>query len=221
MTARVWGMVIAAGSGRRFGRFKQFEPLGAIRLVDHSVAALMLHCERVVVVIPPGVAWDGDTAVVAVPGGATRLDSVRAALAAIPTAVERIVIHDPAHPLASAALVGRLLAALQEPDVDAAIPAGTVTDSLKRVVDGWVVDSVDKTGLVANQLPHAYRAEVLRAAHAGAPEGIEDCQLVERLGGRIVTVTGEPWNLHVTTIEEFEMVRALHAAGFPPRMQPE
>ncbi|MCL9797363.1 2-C-methyl-D-erythritol 4-phosphate cytidylyltransferase, partial [Frankia sp. AgKG'84/4] len=59
------------------------------------------------------------------------------------------------------------------------------------------------------QTPHAFRADLLRAVHAGAPEAVEDSQLVTDAGGTIVVVPGEPANIHVTTPDELAMARLL------------
>jgi 2-C-methyl-D-erythritol 4-phosphate cytidylyltransferase len=59
------------------------------------------------------------------------------------------------------------------------------------------------------QTPHAFRAEVLRAAHAQAPEAVEDSAMVAERGAAVAVVPGEPTNIHVTTPEELAMARLL------------
>jgi 2-C-methyl-D-erythritol 4-phosphate cytidylyltransferase len=58
---------------------------------------------------------------------------------------------------------------------------------------------VDRTRFVAVQTPQAFRAEALRAAHSGCPEGTDDGSLVEAGGGRVVVVDGDPGNIKITT----------------------
>ena len=84
-------------------RPKQFSELGGARLVDHAVAAASAACDAVVVVVPDAVEWDGRRRRRASStGGATRSDSVRAGLAAVPDDAEVVVVHDAARPLATA-----------------------------------------------------------------------------------------------------------------------
>ena len=78
----MWGIVVAAGRGDRFGQPKQFCALAGRRVVDVSVSAMQATCEAVVVVLPAGITWDGDAVAAAVAGGDTRSDSVRAGLRA-------------------------------------------------------------------------------------------------------------------------------------------
>jgi 2-C-methyl-D-erythritol 4-phosphate cytidylyltransferase len=90
MTNRVvWGVVYAAGYGRRFGGYKQFERLaGEERLVDRCVRVARTVCDGIVVVIPTAFVWDGPLVERAVPGGETNPDSVRAGVEAVPAEAE-------------------------------------------------------------------------------------------------------------------------------------
>src|SRR5262245_49893386 len=99
--ARVSGIVVAAGSGSRFGTPKQFATLRGSRLVDIAVDAAARACDEVVVVLPPGTDWDGAPVAAAVPGGAQRSHSVRSGLDAVSPDAEIVVVHDAARPLAS------------------------------------------------------------------------------------------------------------------------
>jgi 2-C-methyl-D-erythritol 4-phosphate cytidylyltransferase len=74
-----------------------------------------------------------------------------------------------------------------------------VTDTIKRVVEGRVVETVARSDLVAVQTPQAFRAEALRGAHAGGGDDTDDAALVEAAGGTVVVVPGEESNLKVTT----------------------
>ena len=90
------GIVVAAGSGTRFGVPKQFEAVAGARLVDRAVHAAAFACDEVVVVLPAGVQWDGRPVAAAVPGGSTRSASVRAGLDAIAGSATVVVVHDAA-----------------------------------------------------------------------------------------------------------------------------
>jgi 2-C-methyl-D-erythritol 4-phosphate cytidylyltransferase len=82
---------------------------------------------------------------------------------------------------------------------DGAVPGLPLTDTVKRVArDGGVVETLDRHGLVVVQTPQAFRAGVLRAAHATGGEASDDAALVEATGGRVVVVPGAPAAAKVT-----------------------
>jgi 2-C-methyl-D-erythritol 4-phosphate cytidylyltransferase len=121
-----------------------------------------------------------------------------------------IVVHDAARPLASPALFSAVVAALADADVDAAVPGIAVTDTVKRVRDGRVTSTLDRNELVAVQTPQAFRAAVLRRAHAALVDATDDAALVEAVGGRVVVVPGEASNVKVTTAADLETLSRFH-----------
>jgi 2-C-methyl-D-erythritol 4-phosphate cytidylyltransferase len=194
----VWAIVVAAGTGSRFGGAKQFEELDGRRVVDRAVAATLAVADGVVVVVPADRTQDGLLAghrVVA--GGATRSDSVRAGLAAVPDYADVVVVHDAARPHASPALFEAVVAAVRA-GADGAVPGVALSDTVKRVHAGRVVDTLDRTGLVGVQTPQAFAAAALRRAHAAGDDATDDAALVERAGGVVVVVDGEPANIKIT-----------------------
>jgi 2-C-methyl-D-erythritol 4-phosphate cytidylyltransferase len=203
----VWGVVVAGGQGTRFGSPKQFERLGDGRVVDRAVLAAVGACDRVIVVLPVGMEWDGD-GVAAVPGGERRSDSVRAGLAAVGDDADVLVVHDAARPLASKSLFDAVIGAVRD-GADAAVPAVPIPDTLKRVEGARVVETVTRQGLFAVQTPQAFRADALFQAHAGAPDATDDAALVEAAGGIVVVVPGDPRNLKVTAPEDLALAEAL------------
>ncbi|SNQ51274.1 4-diphosphocytidyl-2-methyl-D-erythritol synthase [Frankia canadensis] len=235
----VWTIVLAAGGGTRFGGRKQFFDLGGEPLVAHPVAAASPASDGIVVVTPavadvtPAVAeqaaggaagrayhttWTPPPGVRIVDGGATRAQSVRAGLAGVPLDAGIIVITDAAHPLATAALYRRVVDEVRA-GADAAVPGLQLTEVVKqarpvagpggagaRLVAGASL-AREEHRLV--QTPHAFRADLLRAAHARADEAVEDSAMVAAAGGQVVIVPGEPANIHVTTPDELAMARLL------------
>ena len=205
----VWAVVVAAGSGRRFGGAKQYADLGGRIVVARSVDTARAACDGVVLVVPPGdeqlpaVAALGADLVVA--GGTTRSASVRAGLAGVPAAAEVIVVHDAARPLAHKALFDAAIEAVRR-GADGAICGVEVTDTIKRVDGTRVVETLPREVLIATQTPQAFSARVLRAAHAGMPEATDDAAVVEAAGGKVVVVPGDPANIKLTTAAD------LHAA---------
>jgi len=207
----VWGIVVAGGSGSRFGGAKQFETLGVTRVIDRAVAVTESACDAVVVVVPPGQPWDGEPVAAVADGGARRSESVRAGLRAVPSDAEIVVVHDAARPLARAGLFTAVIAAVRD-GADAAVPVVPVADTLKRVDGSRVVATVERDGLVTVQTPQAFRADALRAAHVDGGDATDDAALVEAGGGTVVVVPGDPGNLKVTTPADLAVAAALLAA---------
>jgi 2-C-methyl-D-erythritol 4-phosphate cytidylyltransferase len=205
---RVWAVIVAAGWGERFGGPKQFSELGGARLVDHAVATASAVCDAVVLVVPDAADWQGAEVTALATGGASRADSVRAGLAAVPATAEVVVVHDAARPLASAELFRSVIAAVRA-GADGAVPGLAVADTLKRVDDVRVTATVDRVGLVAVQTPQAFSAGILRAAHASGAEATDDAALVEAVGGDVVVVPGDPRNLKVTGPADLMLAAAL------------
>ena len=210
--AGVWAVVVAAGSGVRFGGPKQFAMLAGTRVVDRSLVAAREACDGVVLVLSDPDAWDGTGADVVVAGGTTRAESVRAGLDAVPADAEVVAVHDAARPLAGPELYATVVAAVRA-GADGAIPGIPVSDTLKRVEahgdEQVIVGTVDRSTLFAAQTPQAFRADVLRAAHASGDDATDDAALVEAIGGTVRVVPGDPRNLKITTPADLDRVATL------------
>jgi 2-C-methyl-D-erythritol 4-phosphate cytidylyltransferase len=198
----VAAIVVAGGSGTRFGGLKQFAELEGVTVAARSIAACRSVAPTVVLVAPVGTEERyGADQVVA--GGASRAASVRAGLAALDGDVDVVVVHDAARPLASERLFFSVVGELADERVDGAICAVGVTDTIKRVieVDGRrrVDATLERSELVAVQTPQAFRADALRKAHASGAEATDDAALVEALGGVVVVVSGDDENLKLTS----------------------
>jgi len=141
-------------------------------------------------------------------GGATRSESVRNGLAAVPQNATIVCVHDAARPFASAALFATGIKAVRG-GADAAVPGIPVADTIKVVAaDSSVVSTPDRSTLVAVQTPQVFRASLLRAAHAQGAEGTDDAALIERIGGRVVVVAGEVRNRKITEPDDLVWARA-------------
>ena len=210
-TGEVWAILLAAGAGTRFGAPKQFLPVGGHRLVDLALEGAARACDAVVIVLPPGRAWDGVDVAATVAGGPSRAASVRAGLAAVPPSAAIVVIHDAAHPLAGEGLYRAVIGAVRQGAL-AAAPALPVTESLARVRGDDAVAAVPKGDIAIFQTPNAFRAAVLRAHQREGVEVSDEVTLLLDAGIPVHLVPGDPRNLHVTVPEELAMVARL-AAG--------
>ena len=194
----VWAIVVAAGRGSRFGGPKQFAELEGRRVVDWALVASRSVADGVVLVVPAAHLDDeAPAADVVVAGGATRSESVRAGLGAVPAGADVVVVHDAARPFAAPALFEAVVACVRG-GADAAIPGVAIGDTVKRVVGGRVLGTLDRDELVAVQTPQAFAADVLRRAHAAGGDATDDAALVEAAGGRVMVVPGDPANTKIT-----------------------
>lgn len=217
----VWALIVAGGAGGRLGldRPKAFAPLGGRPLLAECVDRLdrCAWIDAIVVAAPEG--WEeaaillseelvASKVVSCVPGGATRAESVRAALGEVADDALVVVVHDAARPLVDDAVVERVLGPLAE-GFDGAVPVVPIADTVKRVEGGRVVETIRREGLVGAQTPQAFLAPVLRNALGGNVSDATDCaSLVERAGGRVAVVDGDPRLLKVTTPEDLALVES-------------
>ena len=206
-----WTIVVAGGSGTRFGSVKQFELVGVDRVIDRACDVARRSSDGVVVVLPsargcrPGAASTPTR-----PSSVGRREASRCGPGSAPCrrSADVVCVHDAARPLASAELFASVVAAVRA-GADGAVPAVAVTDTIKVVDhDGGVVATPDRSTLVAVQTPQAFRAAVLRAAHAAGGDDTDDAAAVERHGGRVVTVPGELWNRKITDRDDLDWVRS-------------
>ena len=216
-------ILLAAGRGERLGSSvpKAFVELDGRPLLLYSLDVLRSSrtITTLVVTVPSG--WEGRAAALVgagarvVVGGETRQRSVAAALRVLDDAIalDVVVCHDVARPLATADLFESVVKALE--DADGAIPVIPAVDTLKRVEEGRVVETIPRTGVVRVQTPQAFRLRALLRAHREAEEdgvqATDDAALLERIGLRVAAVKGELDNIKVTTPEDLRLASLLRA----------
>jgi 2-C-methyl-D-erythritol 4-phosphate cytidylyltransferase len=204
--------LVAAGSGSRLGASvpKAFVPVAGRPMIEWSVAALRAAgIDEIVVALPEGAVAAGGC--VGVRGGATRSESVRAALSA--AGPGHVVVHDAARPLVEPSLFERVVGALEQ--ADCAIAAARVTDTIKEAEGDVVVATHDRSRLWAVQTPQAFRREALESALnvdvAVLAQATDDASLVERAGGTVRVVESSPGNFKVTTPHDLRVAELLLA----------
>lgn len=205
----IWGIVVAAGGGSRFGRPKHAVRLAGKPLWEWARDALFESGAGGVVVVGrvPG----------GVKGGPERHISVARGLARVDPDATVVAVHDAARPLAPATMILRTYEALLVAGADGAVPVVSIPDALKRIDagNGRVVGSLSRTSVVAAQTPQVFRAGILRRAHALAAESQwpgaipDDAAMVERIGGRVVTTPGDRAAMKITYPEDLAMAEAL------------
>ena len=232
----VWVIVVAAGSGSRFGGPKQFAVLAGRKVIDWSVRIASCESRRVVLVVSEeyvdsvkadmrteGVSGDDHDSrslsasefapEVVVTGGATRSESVRCGLEQIPDDAEVVLVHDAARPLASNGLYERVVEAVRQ-GADVVVPAVDVVDTMRWRSGGIA----DRGKLVSVQTPQGFRPDVLRAAHATGVNASDDSTLAEMLGYSVKFVEGDSRNLKITKPEDLVAAEAFIECGDGARL---
>jgi 2-C-methyl-D-erythritol 4-phosphate cytidylyltransferase / 2-C-methyl-D-erythritol 2,4-cyclodiphosphate synthase len=218
-----YALIVAAGRGARFGGAlpKQYLPLGGASVLRHAVTAFATHprISAVQVVIraeDSGIfaeAVSGLAVLPPVPGGAERQDSVRLGLEAlVPHDPARVLIHDGARPFPGPALIERINEALDR--APAAIPALPLGDTIKRVADGRIRDTIDREQLWRAQTPQGFHFKAILAAHRAARGQVltDDSAVAEAAGMEPIVVPGSEDNLKVTTAQDLVAAERLLAA---------
>jgi 2-C-methyl-D-erythritol 4-phosphate cytidylyltransferase len=224
---RVAALVLAAGRGERLGadRPKAFVPVAGRALLVHSLVAIAA-AQEIDQVIPvlgrnDARAWDELASELdSIPklsdpviGGAERQDSMAAGLAALPSDVTHVAVHDAARPLVAPADVDSVVAAAVR--TGAAILAAPVRDTIKRVRGGRVVETPPRAECYAAQTPQVFEVGILREALAKAALdgrlGTDEAEIVEALGVEVCVVAGDPGNIKVTTAEDLLLAERLLA----------
>jgi len=214
-------LIVAAGSGERLGMGgpKALVELAGRTLLQWSVDALraVSAIEQIVVALPAGA--DAPAGTSGVQGGAVRSESVRLALAAAGPG-DPVLVHDAARPLLTAELAQATIGALEADEtLDGTIAAVAMIDTVKRVRDGVVSETLRRSELWAVQTPQVFRRTALERALDVSDEVLaqatDDAWLIERAGGRVGVVESSRENLKVTTPLDLAMVEMLLAKRRP------
>ncbi|MDX1548213.1 MAG: 2-C-methyl-D-erythritol 4-phosphate cytidylyltransferase [Rhodothermales bacterium] len=216
-------LIPAAGEGTRLGGHrKQFRRLGGQPLLVQTLRMFETHGEvdhlllaapaDAVAALDAELRSSGLTKLLAViEGGETRQASVRAALAAVPAAVEVVLVHDAVRPFLEPERLSAVIGAVREYGAAAlAIPA---VDTLRKGQGGRFGETVPREGLLRMQTPQGFRKDWFEAAHTqAAADGYtatDDVDLVQRLGRPVQIVPGSPRNMKITTPGDWELAQIL------------
>lgn len=228
-------ILLSAGLGRRLGAgvnkgfvaihgrpllswsletFARHPAIGAIVIVHAPEEQTAERCRREILE-PLGLV----ERVALIPGGERRQDSSLHGIEGLPAHVREdadaiVLVHDAARPLVSPFLITHCLRELQEhPDAAGVLPALPIRETLKRVQDSWIVETVDRQALWSAQTPQVFRLGALRRAHHEAQAAgravTDDAGLLEASGQRLRIVPGDLENLKVTYPEDRIFVERL------------
>ena len=225
--AKTAAVILAGGSGERFGRDggKQLVEIAGKPMLTWAAEAFDAVGDiGLIVVVCPEERMDEYlaaaidpfpfvTPVAMAPAGSIRQESSFSGLEYVPDTFEFVVVHDGARPLVRPALIEHTINTLKgNIDADGAVVAHPSIDTLKVVEDGVIVGTPDRTVFWNAQTPQVFRAGILRRAHASALSdgfvGTDDSSLIERLGGRVLVVEGKRDNIKLTVPEDYLMLAA-------------
>ncbi|HJP66159.1 MAG TPA: 2-C-methyl-D-erythritol 4-phosphate cytidylyltransferase [Actinomycetota bacterium] len=219
-----WTVILAAGSGQRLGfdRPKGFVQLGGRPMLAWSVEAAAASGSGIVLVVPPGMLDQARPLVTpdvtVIEGGADRQASARLGLAAAPSDASVLVVHDAARPLVPPELFDRVAAAVASGSAAGAVPVVPSPDTVKRIRDGRVVETVPRDDVRLAQTPQAFVSSVLREVHERAVrDGLaatDDAMLLEAYGHVVGVVEGSASNFKITTPEDLDQAERI-LAGAP------
>lgn len=223
MTPRSVAVVLlAAGRGERLGSVapKAFVELGGKTLLEHSIFSALAtnNLRQLIIAVPEShlektlefenQLSNSEIDIRVVVGGATRQESVAEALSLLSGGIEVVLVHDSARALASTDLFNRVADAVFENQV-AVIPVLEVVDTIKRVREEVVLDTIDRSNLVKAQTPQGFLAKVLVAAHLSATKDFtDDAALVQDYGSTVISVRGEEQAMKITTPDDFEKAKS-------------
>jgi 2-C-methyl-D-erythritol 4-phosphate cytidylyltransferase/2-C-methyl-D-erythritol 2,4-cyclodiphosphate synthase len=220
---RIAALIVAAGKGERAGGGtpKQYRAIGGRPMLRRAIEAFAYHPAITMTAVVIGAAdheaylaaTAGLNLLLPVAGADTRQHSVQHGLTALGAQKpDFVLIHDAARPLVSAAMIDRVIAALND-GADAAVPLLPVVDTLKNDAAGW--KTVPREHLHRAQTPQGFKFTAILKAHYDFIRNAttDDMALAEMAGLKIAAVTGEETNMKITTPDDFALADKLLGGG--------
>jgi len=218
-------IVVAAGKGTRLGgeRPKQFLELRGVPVIIHTLRQFE-RCQEIneVITVLPAEDTAGFESLTkqfalaagrVVAGGPSRAQSVRNGLNAISEA-DIVAVHDGVRPFVTPDEIDQVVVAARQSG--AAILTAPVADTIKRIHDGRIIETVARAELRRALTPQCFRFEVLKRAYekldeleAAGFEITDDSLLVERLGVEVVAVEGTARNIKITNPEDLALAETI------------
>jgi 2-C-methyl-D-erythritol 4-phosphate cytidylyltransferase/2-C-methyl-D-erythritol 2,4-cyclodiphosphate synthase len=205
MINKTAAIIAAAGMGHRLGANL---PKSLVKLIDktlleHAVANLAPVAQLLIVTAPAGYEAEykkllGEEVEV-ITGGVLRSDSIRIAIAKIPSNYDYVLVHDAARALASTRLASEVINQLIRGQ-QAVIPTLEVIDTIKEIDNqGYVRNTLNRAALKIVQTPQGFSRSILERAHQASEDATDDAALVEALGIKVKTIAGEDQAFKITT----------------------
>ena len=216
-------IIPAAGQGKRMkaGKNKQFIELNEIPIIIHTLRVFEKHAHCTGIILVTNEAEKSDFQYLIekfqiqkvhqlVSGGKERQDSVYNGLKAV-NDEKLVLVHDGARPFVTHQSIDHLVTKATE--TGASILAVPVKDTIKKVEDGIVAETVERATLWSVQTPQAFQLNMILEAHAHARNegylGTDDASLLERTGQPVSIVAGDYTNIKITTPEDLYIAEAI------------
>ena len=216
-------IIPAAGSGERFGGKKQLKNLDGRPLLYHTLQPFIQSTliDEIVVVVAEGdvdqldrelKSFISSNPIKMVAGGGSRQISVHNGLAAVDESSEFICVHDAVRPFVSKNLIEKAVTACK--DHDGVILALSSTDTIKRVMEDQILETIPREKIWRAQTPQVFSKaalqEALELAKSEDIQGTDEAALLERIGYQIGFVEGSPMNIKITTEEDWVFAEAIY-----------
>ena len=215
MTKDTSVIIAAGGKGKRMGRPKQLLKIGGQEILIRTVLAFkkVKRVREIIVVTTPETFKTVSKKIKGLKfasAGNERIESVKNGLKEVAEDINLIAVQDGARPLVNPADIEACLKAAQKDK--AAVLGVFVKDTIKKVKDGKIIQTLKRKELFAAQTPQCYQADILKKALKKYGKEIlatDESQLVEKLGVSITAVTGDYKNIKITTPEDLIIAGAL------------
>lgn len=216
-------VIVAAGKGQRFGNeSKVLATLLDKPVLEYSIRAFEQssgiseivivageHTEFAIGHVVSAGRWTKPIRVVR--GGETRQDSTANGVSAVSPAADVILVHDGARPLVQTEQIEACITAARAHG--GAIVATPVTDTIKRVRDAHIEETIDRADLWAAQTPQGFRADLLREMMDNASRlttlATDEASLAELSGIPVQIVPGDASNIKITHPTDIVVAEAL------------
>lgn len=216
-------VIPAAGQGKRMkaGRNKQFIDLMGSPVIVRTLRVFDEHpnCQKIILAVSKEDRHlfletlgkeSFSTPIHIVNGGVERQQSVYEGIKAVHH-IDMVLIHDGARPFITHTQINRLIK--EAASGGAAVVAVPVKDTIKRVKDHTVIETIDRASLWAVQTPQAFRLSLIMEAHCRAEKegwvATDDASLVEKIGTKVSIVEGSYTNIKLTTPDDLLVAKAI------------
>jgi 2-C-methyl-D-erythritol 4-phosphate cytidylyltransferase len=217
-------IIVAGGAGKRMGADvpKQLLMLHGVSILERTIRPFLACREIVEVVVVAAeeimskalkiTSWmKAECTIRVVQGGKERQDSVWNGLAALSPESGIVAIHDGVRPFVTPGLIGECIEAVAR--WGAVTVMRPVKETVKRVENGIVIETPDRSKLWITQTPQVFRTALIREAHERARKegysGTDDSILVERLGNKVHVIEGSDMNIKITTPADLKIAGAI------------
>jgi len=226
----VYAVIVAGGNSVRFGGDlpKQFKEICGRPMLTWTVEKFQMadSIDNIIIVAPEDSLvyvseniidpYDFDKVTKIVAGGKTRQESVYNGLQALPISTEFVAIHDGARPLVKTEDINRVIDVAERDN--SAILAIPVADTLKRVVDSYIITTINREQLFCAQTPQVFQYDLIIEAHKDLAKNADnsltdDAQLIESRGFKVKIVEPTGLNLKITNQQDMEIAEAILGKG--------